>query len=44
VIVPAPIRYVRNGEVSIAYQVVGDAAVDLVVVPGILDHILYAVR
>ena len=39
VIVPPPIRYVRNGELSIAYQVVGDAAVDLVVVPGILDHI-----
>jgi len=39
VIVPPPIRYVRNGELSIAYQVVGDAPVDLVVVPGILDHI-----
>jgi len=39
VIVPPPIRYVRNGELSIAYQVVGDAAIDLVVVPGILDHI-----
>ena len=38
-IVPPPIRYVRNGELSIAYQVVGDAPVDLVVVPGILDHI-----
>jgi class 3 adenylate cyclase/pimeloyl-ACP methyl ester carboxylesterase len=39
VIVPPPVRYVRNGELSIAYQVVGDAPVDLVVVPGILDHI-----
>ena len=38
-IVPPPIRYVRNGELSIAYQIIGDAAVDLVVVPGILDHI-----
>jgi pimeloyl-ACP methyl ester carboxylesterase len=38
VIVPPPVRYVRNGELSIAYQVVGDAAVDLVVVPGILNH------
>jgi class 3 adenylate cyclase/pimeloyl-ACP methyl ester carboxylesterase len=38
VIVPPPIRYVRNSELSIAYQVVGDAAADLVIVPGILDH------
>jgi class 3 adenylate cyclase len=39
VVVPPPIRYVRNGDLSVAYQVVGDAAVDLVVVPGMLDHI-----
>jgi class 3 adenylate cyclase len=39
VIVPPPVRYIRNGDLSIAYQVVGDGGVDLVVVPGILDHI-----
>jgi class 3 adenylate cyclase/pimeloyl-ACP methyl ester carboxylesterase len=39
VIVPPPVRYVRNRGLSIAYQVLGDAPVDLVVVPGILDHI-----
>src|SRR5690242_19715912 len=32
-------RYVRRGEVSIAYQVVGDGGPDLVVVPGFVSHL-----
>jgi hypothetical protein len=32
-------RYARNGPVSIAYQVLGDAAVDLVLVPGFVSHV-----
>ncbi|HEX6508515.1 MAG TPA: alpha/beta fold hydrolase [Chloroflexota bacterium] len=36
-------RYARSGDVSIAYQVVGDenAALDLVVVPGWVSHVEY---
>src|SRR5262245_9357016 len=33
------VRYARSGEFAIAYQVVGSGAVDLVIVPGTLDHI-----
>jgi pimeloyl-ACP methyl ester carboxylesterase len=32
-------RYARSGEVSIAYQVFGDAPVDLVFVPGYISHV-----
>jgi len=32
-------RYAKNGLVSIAYQVVGDGAVDLVLVPGFVSHV-----
>ena len=32
-------RYARSGEVSIAYQVVGDGPIDLVWVPGIYSHL-----
>lgn len=32
-------RYVRSGDVSIAYQVVGDGPIDLVLVPGWLSNI-----
>jgi pimeloyl-ACP methyl ester carboxylesterase/DNA-binding CsgD family transcriptional regulator len=32
-------RYARSGSVSIAYQVVGDGAVDLVLVPGFVSHV-----
>ena len=34
-----PIRYARNGEVHIAYQVVGDGPVDLVYTPGIWSNL-----
>ena len=32
-------RYARSGELSIAYQVMGDGPVDLIVVPGIISHV-----
>jgi class 3 adenylate cyclase len=32
-------RYARSGELSIAYQVMGDGPVDLIVVPGIVSHV-----
>src|SRR5829696_474304 len=35
-------RYARNGDVSIAYQVVGDGAIDLVHAPGSFSHLEYA--
>jgi len=35
-------RYARNGDVSIAYQVVGEGPVDVVLVPGWVSHVEYA--
>ena len=35
-------RYARNGDVSIAYQVVGDGPIDLVHAPGSFSHLEYA--
>lgn len=32
-------RYVKSGEFNIAYQVVGDGAVDLVLIPGWVSHL-----
>jgi pimeloyl-ACP methyl ester carboxylesterase len=32
-------RYVLSGDVSIAYQVMGDGPIDLIVVPGLTSHI-----
>jgi len=32
-------RYAQSGEVSIAYQVMGDGPVDLILVPGIVSHV-----
>ncbi len=32
-------RYARSGDVTVAYQVVGEGPVDLVYVPGFLSHI-----
>ena len=32
-------RYAKSGAVSIAYQVVGDGSVDLVLVPGFVSHV-----
>lgn len=34
-----PTRYAQNGDVSIAYQVVGDGAIDFVHVPGWVSHL-----
>jgi pimeloyl-ACP methyl ester carboxylesterase len=33
------VRYARSGDVSIAYQVVGGAPIDLVMVPGLASHL-----
>jgi hypothetical protein len=33
------IRYVRSGDVNIAYQIVGDGPVDLVFVPGFISNL-----
>jgi class 3 adenylate cyclase len=35
------IQYVRNGDVSIAYHVVGDASTDLVLVPDFVSNLVY---
>ncbi len=32
-------RYARSGEVSIAYQVIGDGPIDVVYVPGFISHV-----
>src|SRR5919201_3624701 len=32
-------QYARNGDVNIAYQVVGDGPIDLAVVPGFISHL-----
>ncbi len=34
-----PIRYARSGDLTIAYQVVGDGPFDLVWVPGLIGHL-----
>jgi class 3 adenylate cyclase/pimeloyl-ACP methyl ester carboxylesterase len=34
-----PVRYAKSGEVSIAYQVIGDGPRDIVYVPGIISHV-----
>lgn len=36
---PPKTSYARNGDVNIAYQVVGDGPLDLVVVPGFISHL-----
>ena len=36
---PPPIRYVRNGDVNIAYQVVGEGPPDLLLIPGWISHL-----
>ena len=32
-------RYARSGNVSIAYQVMGNGPIDLIIIPGLLSHI-----
>jgi len=34
-------RYARSGDVNIAYQVVGDGPIDLVLVLGWVSHLAY---
>lgn len=36
---PPPIHYVRNGEVNIAFQVVGDAPIEILMIPGWISHL-----
>ena len=36
---PLDIRYAKKGETAIAYQVVGDGPVDLVLVNGVVSHV-----
>jgi class 3 adenylate cyclase len=36
---PPETRYARSGDLSIAYQVVGDGPIDLVHIPGVLSHV-----
>jgi class 3 adenylate cyclase/pimeloyl-ACP methyl ester carboxylesterase len=35
----SPIRYARSGELSIAYQVIGDGPLDIVIVPGAISNL-----
>jgi class 3 adenylate cyclase/pimeloyl-ACP methyl ester carboxylesterase len=35
-------RYALSGDVSIAYQVMGDGPIDLVMVPGVVSHVEFA--
>lgn len=37
------VRYAKSGDVSIAYQVVGDAELDLMFVPGFFSHVLMGI-
>jgi hypothetical protein len=37
--VQAETRYAKSGSVSIAYQVIGENALDLVMVPGFVSHV-----
>jgi pimeloyl-ACP methyl ester carboxylesterase len=36
---PIEIRYARNGDVRIAYQVVGQGSLDLVFIPGFISNL-----
>src|SRR4029077_18711947 len=36
---PPQVRYAKSGDVNIAYAVVGDGAIDLLIVPGFTSHI-----
>ena len=36
---PPPVRYARSGDVHIAYQVLGDVPMDLVLAPGTVSHL-----
>jgi hypothetical protein len=36
---PPETRYAQSGDLSIAYQILGDGPVDLILVPGVVSHI-----
>jgi DNA-binding SARP family transcriptional activator/pimeloyl-ACP methyl ester carboxylesterase len=38
-VVPPPIQYARSGDISVAYQVVGDGVADLLMIPGWVSHL-----
>jgi pimeloyl-ACP methyl ester carboxylesterase len=38
--VPIPVEYARNGDVNIAYQVIGDGPAEILMVPGWYTHLL----
>jgi hypothetical protein len=35
-------RYAMSGDCSIAYQVMGEAPIDLVMVPGVVSHVEFS--
>ena len=39
IVVPPTTRYAQSGDVSVAYQVVGDGPVDLLYIPGGISHV-----
>ena len=39
---PPPTRYAQSGDISIAYQVIGDGPLDLIVTPGHVSHLDHA--
>ena len=41
---PPKTRYAACGDLSIAYQVIGDGAHDLVIIPGFIWHIVQVVE
>jgi hypothetical protein len=38
-VAPPPIRYAHNGDVSIAYTVLGDGPVDVLFIGGFVSHL-----
>jgi hypothetical protein len=38
------IRYAKSGEISVAYEVIGDGPRDLIFVPGIISHVEFTDR
>jgi hypothetical protein len=41
---PLETRYARSGEISIAYRVLGEGPIDLVLVPGIVSHVEFLLK
>jgi class 3 adenylate cyclase len=38
-VTPGPVSYAFNGDIALAYQVVGDGPVDVVMLPGLFSHL-----